>query len=118
MRLILKNQKEYEIAVRWRAFPLHPNTPENGVSLEELFADYPVDREMMMRRLRNTAAELGLPFGERHMTFNSRLAQELGAWAESKKNGDTFQPSGFSHGSFSSTISRWKRSASQEKPLE
>ena len=31
----------------------------------------------MMRNLRQTAADLGLPFGERKKTYNSRLAQEL-----------------------------------------
>ena len=30
----------------------------------------------------------GLPYGERKMTYNSRLAQELGKWAEGKPNGD------------------------------
>ncbi len=30
----------------------------------------------------------GLPYGERKMTYNSRLAQELWKWAEGKPNGD------------------------------
>ena len=30
----------------------------------------------------------GLPYGERKMTYNSRLAQELGKWAEGKPDGD------------------------------
>ena len=30
----------------------------------------------------------GLPYGERTMTYNSRLAQELGKWAEDKPDGD------------------------------
>ncbi len=50
---------------------------------------------MMMRRLRKTAAELGLPFGEREKTYNSRLAQELGLWAESKNKGDVFHLAAF-----------------------
>ena len=73
--------------IRWRAFPLHPETPEEGVLLEELFANSPVDIEGMMRHLRQTAAELGLPFGDREKTYNSRLSQELGLWAESKNKG-------------------------------
>ena len=48
-----------------------------------------------MRRLKNKAAELGLPFGERRKTYNSRLAQELGSWAESKNRGDAFHISAF-----------------------
>ena len=48
-----------------------------------------------MRRLRDKAAELGLPLGERKKTYNSRLAQELGIWAESKNRGDAFHIAAF-----------------------
>ena len=44
----------------------------------------------MLARLRQVALELNLPFGERKMTFNSRLAQELGKWAEDQGRGDAF----------------------------
>ena len=43
-----------------------------------------------MRHLRQKADELGLPFGDRKKTYNSRLAQELGVWAESENRGDAF----------------------------
>ena len=36
------------------------------------------------------AAELGLPWGMRTRTYNSRSAQELGKWAESLDKGDEF----------------------------
>jgi predicted DsbA family dithiol-disulfide isomerase len=63
--------------------------------LEQLFANYPVDIEKMMRHLRKMAADLKLPFGEREKTYNSRLAQELGLWAESKNKGDIFHTAAF-----------------------
>lgn len=44
----------------------------------------------MLSRLKQVADELGLPWGERKKTFNSRLAQELAKWAESKGKGDEF----------------------------
>jgi predicted DsbA family dithiol-disulfide isomerase len=44
----------------------------------------------MLARLRQVAVELNLPFGDRKMTFNSRLAQELGKWAEDQGRGDAF----------------------------
>lgn len=44
----------------------------------------------MLAHLKNVAGDLGLPFGDREMTYNSRLAQELGKWAESKGKGDAF----------------------------
>jgi len=83
-------RKDYEIEIRWTAFPLHPNTPEEGLALEELFADHSVDIDQMMARLKQVANEVGLPLGERKKTYNSRLAQELGKWAESKGKGDEF----------------------------
>ena len=43
-----------------------------------------------MGTLRKVANELGLPLGERKKTYNSRLAQELGKWAESLGKGDLF----------------------------
>jgi predicted DsbA family dithiol-disulfide isomerase len=46
-------------------------------------------------RLKQTADELGLPFGERKKTYNSRLAQELAKWAETKGKGDPFHGSIF-----------------------
>jgi predicted DsbA family dithiol-disulfide isomerase len=49
----------------------------------------------MLARLRQVADELQLPFGERTMTFNSRLAQELGKWAEDQGRGDAFHQAVF-----------------------
>ena len=49
----------------------------------------------MVARLGQVAAELGLSFGNRTMTYNSRLAQELGKWAEEKDNGDAFHDAVF-----------------------
>jgi predicted DsbA family dithiol-disulfide isomerase len=43
-----------------------------------------------MARLKKVANELGLPLGERKKTYNSRLAQELGKWAETKGKGDEY----------------------------
>ncbi len=34
-------------------------------------------------------AEEGLPYSDRRMTYNSRLAQELAAWAETQPDGET-----------------------------
>ncbi len=44
----------------------------------------------MLERLKRVADDLGLPWGTRKMTFNSRLAQEMGKWAEEKGRGDDF----------------------------
>ncbi len=49
----------------------------------------------MLAHLRRTADSLGLPFGDRRMTFNSRRAQELGKWAESRSCGEAFHQAVF-----------------------
>ena len=72
------------------AFPLHPETPPEGRTLEDLFSGRNLDIPQMMAHLKQVARELELPFGDRKMTYNSRLAQELGKWAESKGKGDAF----------------------------
>ena len=48
-----------------------------------------------MSRLKQVAEELGLPLGKRKKTYNSRLAQELAKWAESKGRGDPFNEAVF-----------------------
>jgi predicted DsbA family dithiol-disulfide isomerase len=83
-------RKNYEIEVRWIAFPLHPETPEEGLTLEELFAGRSIDVEKVVSRLKQVAEELGLPLGRRKKTYNSRLAQELAKWAELKGRGNPF----------------------------
>jgi len=49
----------------------------------------------MVGQLKRTARELGLPFGSRTITCNSRLAQELGLWAESCEKGAEFHMAAF-----------------------
>ena len=48
-----------------------------------------------MTRLKKVAKELDLPWGERKKTYNSRLAQELGKWAETKGKGDQYHDAVF-----------------------
>ena len=58
--------------------------------MQDLFSGQPVDIPAMLARLQQVARELDLPFGDRRMTYNSRLAQELGKWAEDQGRGDAF----------------------------
>jgi predicted DsbA family dithiol-disulfide isomerase len=78
------------VEIRWTAFPLHPEIPAEGVTLEELFAGRRIDIPGMLQRLEHTARGLGLPFGERRMSFNSRRAQEAAKWAETRGQADAF----------------------------
>ena len=69
---------------------MHPETPAEGMTLEELFAGRQVDRAAMQARMQGLMAQEGLPYGERTHTYNSRLAQELGKWADTTAHGTAF----------------------------
>ena len=69
-------------------FPLHPDTPEEGLTLEVLFAGLNIDVPAAKAHMARLVAEEGLPYGDRTMTYNSRLAQELARWAETQPGGD------------------------------
>jgi predicted DsbA family dithiol-disulfide isomerase len=60
-----------------------------------MFADKNADISKMMTILKRIANRLGLPFGEPKNTYNSRLAQEVGKWAESKGKGYEFHKAVF-----------------------
>jgi predicted DsbA family dithiol-disulfide isomerase len=68
-------------------FPLHPETPPEGESLAERYAARGTDPEAMYRRMKTLMDAEGLPYGKRTHTYNSRLAQELGKWADTKPGG-------------------------------
>ena len=74
--------------IKWVHFPLHPETPQEGRSLEEMFAGRGYDIPKMQAQMRARMEAEGLPYGDRKMTFNSRLAQELAVWADTQPGGD------------------------------
>ena len=85
---IEKLQAEHNVKVEWVHFPLHPDTPAEGRALADLFAGRNVDRKAMHAQMKARMDAEGLPYGERTMTYNSRLAQELGKWADTQPGGD------------------------------
>jgi predicted DsbA family dithiol-disulfide isomerase len=85
---VARLQKEHGVRVKFVHFPLHPETPPEGKSLEALFAGRGYDIPKMQAQMRARMAAEGLPYGDRKMTFNSRLAQELASWAVSQPGGE------------------------------
>lgn len=85
---IEKLKAEHNVKVEWIHFPLHPDTPGEGRSLADLFSGRPVDRKAMHAQMKARMDAEGLPYGERTMTYNSRLAQELGKWADTQPGGE------------------------------
>lgn len=81
----MKAQENVQIV--YTHFPLHPDTPPEGMTLEQLFAGRNVDLEAMYQRMAKLMEQEGLPYSRRTHTYNSRLAQEVGKWAESQPGG-------------------------------
>lgn len=81
--------------VKWVHFPLHPETPAEGRSLEDLFAGRGYDIPKMQAQMRARMEAEGLPYGTRTMTYNSRLAQELAAWADTQPGGEAIHDAMF-----------------------
>jgi predicted DsbA family dithiol-disulfide isomerase len=77
------------VKVEWVHFPLHPDTPAEGRALADLFAGRSAEqRKAMHAQMKARMDAEGLPYGERTMTYNSRLAQELGKWADTQPGGE------------------------------
>ena len=63
--------------------------------MADLFGRRNPDREARQARMAGLMAEEGLPYGERTHTYNSRLAQEVGKWADAEGHGDAFHEAMF-----------------------
>lgn len=78
------------MTVSWSYFPLHPETPLEGKSLTELFRGREDMIEGFYTQIKSIADEYGLPYSKRTMTYNSRLAQELAAYADTQPDPQVF----------------------------
>lgn len=84
VKLITQN---YDVKVQMVHFPLHPETPAEGRSLQDLFGCGPEEISEKNSRMKGLMEAEGLPYNERSHTYNSRLAQEIGSWAETQPGG-------------------------------
>ena len=85
---IEKLKRNFEIEVKWVHFPLHPETPQEGRSMADLYAGRDADPKAMFERMKGLMDAEGLPYSQRTHTYNSRLAQELGLWADTQPGGE------------------------------
>ena len=85
---IEKLRETFDIELKLVHFPLHPDTPAEGRSIADLYAGRGMDPEEMYRSMKERMDAEGLPYGKRTHTYNSRLAQELGKWAETVPGGE------------------------------
>jgi predicted DsbA family dithiol-disulfide isomerase len=68
-------------------FPLHPETPPEGRDMTTFYAERGIDPEAAYQRMKGLMDKEGLPYSRRGHTYNSRLAQELGKWADTQAGG-------------------------------
>ncbi len=92
---IEKLRTEHNVKIEWVHFPLHPETPTEGRALADLFAGRGVDRKAMNAQMKARMDAEGLPYGERTMTYSSRLAQEVGKWADTQPGGEAIHDAMF-----------------------
>jgi len=85
---IEKLKRHFKVKTELVHFPLHPDTPMEGRSLAELFGSGPEAVAEKQARMADLMAAEGLPYGMRTHTYNSRLAQELGKWADTQPGGE------------------------------
>jgi predicted DsbA family dithiol-disulfide isomerase len=75
------------LKIKFTHFPLHPETPLEGRRLTDRYSAHEIAARNS--RMKGLMDEEGLPYNsERTMSYNSRLAQELAKWAESKGKED------------------------------
>ncbi|MBM3559197.1 MAG: hypothetical protein FJX53_04800 [Alphaproteobacteria bacterium] len=86
---IEKLAREYDVEIKLVHFPLHPETPQDGRLMAEYYASRGLDPDAMYKRMKRMMELEGLPYGQRTHSYNSRLAQELGVWADTVAGGET-----------------------------
>lgn len=80
-QVVQQLQEQRQLDVQWHPFPLHPDTPLEGLSISKLFGGADIDA--VHERLYAIMDESGLPYTrERTQLFNTRKAQELLLWAK------------------------------------
>jgi len=85
---VKKLKQNYDVTVQLVHFPLHPETPAEGQPLQKLFNCGPEEIEAKNVRMKGLMEAEGLPYNDRSHTYNSRLAQEIGSWAETQPGGN------------------------------
>ena len=93
MGLVDRLTEEFDLAVEWLGFEIHPETPREGMPLVKMFPG--ADVEAMTRRLNSMGAPFGLSFQKIVNISNSRLSLEAAEFAKAQGRFDAFHHSAF-----------------------
>jgi len=111
---IEKLKKEKEVTIKWRHYPLHPEIPKEGLSIRNRKNDQDKEsRRAYAQFMEDQMLTEGLPYRRRSDINNSRMAQELAAWADSQVEDD-----GFHHNLFKAYFADNKNIGDKETLLE
>jgi predicted DsbA family dithiol-disulfide isomerase len=81
-------KKEFDIKDEWVSLEIHPDTPKEGVSLNERFGSEGLRR--MAWTLNVSGAPYGIEFGGMKLLSNSRMALEASEFAKDNGRFDDF----------------------------
>lgn len=90
MGTLEKLQEKYDLNITWKGLEIHPETPDEGMPLQEFFKG--MDLESAMGALKERAKELGLPFGDLKLLANSNYALQAAEYAREAGKLDEFHP--------------------------
>ena len=77
--------EEKDVSIKWRHYPLHPRIPREGLKVKDQGDKQDkANRRAYSEHLENQFQTQGLKFVRRDLISNSRMAQELAAWADSQ----------------------------------
>ena len=88
---IEKLRQNYDIDIKLVHFPLHPDTPPEGLEMAGFYAQRGLDPDKMYQDMKERMDAEGLPYGKRTHSYNSRLAQELSKWSETVEGGERLE---------------------------
>jgi predicted DsbA family dithiol-disulfide isomerase len=92
---IEKLRQTYDIEPVLVHFPLHPDTPQEGREMAGWYRQRGRDPEQMYQEMKARMDAEGLPYGKRTHSYNSRLAQELGKWADTQPGGEAYHDAAY-----------------------
>lgn len=76
---LLQLEKSFELDITWKGMEIHPDTPEEGMKLTDLFKE--PDFPKTLQALAAKAKAVGLPFGDLSWLPNSNYAHQAAEFA-------------------------------------
>ena len=83
-------QQEYDPPLVWKSFELHPEAPADGIPPSMFYQNNP-NLKRISENAQQLAANANLQLGDHVIYSNSRLALELGEFAEQWGKGEAFR---------------------------